>query len=149
MASALPARPPRRFGPPLAFILAALSVAAITIQVFLAGLNAFLGPQWWGQHANFGHGIGGLLIAQAVATWLVRMPARSRWLSLGMVALFSLQYNFRALASLLGAPHLMALHAVNALLLFWIAMVLARWAYQAYQAAQIAPSHLRRSHHGS
>jgi mercuric ion transport protein len=149
MASALSARPSRRLGPPAAFTLAALNAAGITVQVFLAGLNVFLGPQWWGLHIALGHGIGVLLLMQAVAAWLMRLPARSRWLSLGMLALFSLQYNVRALASLLQAPYLRALHAVNALLLFWIAITLAQWACQAVHAPQIDSSHLRRSHHGS
>lgn len=137
MASALPARPSRRLGPSLAFILAALSAGGIAVQVFLAGLNVFLGPQWWGLHIALGHGIGALLLTQAAATWLIRLPARSRWLSLGMVALFGLQYNVRALASLLQAPYLMALHAVNALLLFWIAITLAGWAWQTHRTPQV------------
>jgi hypothetical protein len=97
MTSASPTRAPLRLGPPLALTLAALSAGAIVVQVFLAGLNVFLGPRWWGWHIVFGHGVGVLLLVQAAATWLTRMPARSRWLSLGMLALFSLQYNVRTL----------------------------------------------------
>jgi len=131
MASAPAAHRPLRLGPPLALTLAALTASALAVQVFLAGLNVFLGPRWWGLHIVFGHAIGVLLIVQAAAAWLIRMPARSRWLSLGMVALFGLQYNIRALASLLQAPFLIPLHAVNALALFWIAVTLAGWAYRA------------------
>ncbi|KAB8333680.1 hypothetical protein SD80_012160 [Scytonema tolypothrichoides VB-61278] len=136
MVSASPTRPPRRVGPPLVLTLAALSAGAIAVQVFLAGLNVFLGPRWWGWHIAFGHGVGVLLLVQAAATWLTRMPARSRWLSLGMVALFCLQYNARTLASLLDAPYLIPLHAVNALALFWIATTLAGWARQAGRETQ-------------
>lgn len=138
MAPASPTRPPLRAGPPLALTLAALSAGAIAVQVFLAGLNVFLGPRWWGWHIAFGHGVGVLLIAQAAAAWLTRMPARSRWLSLGMLALFGLQYNVRALASLLQAPYLIPLHAVNALALFWIAMTLAGWARQVRREPAVA-----------
>jgi hypothetical protein len=118
--------------------LATLSAGAIAVQVFLAGLNVFLGPQWWGLHIAFGHAVGVLVIIQAITAWLTRLPARSRWLSLGMVVLFGLQYNIRALAGLLHAPYLIPLHAVNALALFWIAVTLAGWAHQALRVSEVA-----------
>jgi hypothetical protein len=62
MNSAPAAHRPLRLGPPLALTLAALSAGAIAVQVFLAGLNVFLGPRWWGLHIAFGHGVGVLLI---------------------------------------------------------------------------------------
>jgi hypothetical protein len=121
----------RRPGRLLALVLAVLSAAAIVVQVFLAGLNVFLAPRWWSAHIAFGHSIGPLLIALAVTIWLAGLPARARWLSLAMVLLFGLQYNVRGLASLLQAPYLIPLHAVNALALFWIAVTLATWTWQA------------------
>lgn len=42
-------------GPSLALTLAVLSAGAIAVEVFLAGLNVFLGPRWWGTHIAFGH----------------------------------------------------------------------------------------------
>ena len=146
MVSASPTRPPLRLGPPLALTLAALSTCAIAVQVFLAGLNVFLGPRWWGWHIVFGHSVGVLLLVQAAATWLTRMPPRSRWLSLGMVALFGLQYNVRMLASLMEAPYLIPLHAVNALALFWIATTLAAWARQAGHEAQASDGRVSDPH---
>lgn len=78
--------------------------------------------------------------ARRVVTWLTGMPARSRWLSLGMLVLFGLQYNVRALATLLHAPYLIPLHAVNALALFWIASTLAGWARQNMRRARVTGS---------
>jgi hypothetical protein len=127
-----------RIGPRLALTLAVLSAGGIAVQVFLAGLNVFLGPLWWGTHIAFGHAVGVVMIVQAVTAWLTRLPARSRWLSLGMLALFALQYNVRVLAGLLHAPYLIPLHAVNALALFWIAVTLAGWARQALRVSEVA-----------
>jgi hypothetical protein len=127
-------REPSVVGPILVLTLAVASLADLATQVFLAGLNVFLGPRWWAWHITFGHAIGVLLVVQSAATWLARMPARSRWLSLGMIVLFGFQYWARPLAGLLQAPYLIPLHAVNALLLFWVALTLAGWAWQAFQS---------------
>jgi len=129
-------RPP--IGNVLALVLAVASAIAIAAQVFLAGMNVFLGPRWWAWHITLGHATGALLLMQALIAWLAWLPARSRWLSLGMVALFGLQYNVRALASLFYAPYLIPLHAVNALFLFWIAVTLAGWALKSCNDVQVA-----------
>lgn len=65
---------------------------------------------------------------QAVTAWVVWLPRQVRWLSLGLVALYGLQYNIFAVAGLLGTPYVIPLHAVNVLALFWGAMWLAQWA---------------------
>lgn len=128
----------RRFGPLLVLTIGVLSAVAIVVQIFLVGLNVFISPEWWGAHVNLGHATGGLLVLQAVVTWATRAPARARWLSLGMVLLFGLQYNVRPLAGLLRTPYVIPLHAVNALLLFWIAVTLAGWAWQTYRSPRRA-----------
>jgi hypothetical protein len=105
---------------------ARLVAAGIAAQVFLAGLNVFLRPVYWGLHINLGHAVGGVVMLMLVLALAGRLAARVRWGSALMLLLFGLQYNARALAGLVGVPELSALHAVNALALFWLALALAR-----------------------
>ncbi len=105
--------------------LAAIIAVSIMVQVFLAGMNVFLSPRWLGAHMQLGHLIGGLIIGLPLLAFVAGLPPRVRWLSLAMVLLFGLQYNHRNLALLFGLPHLAAIHAVNALVLFWLAVYLA------------------------
>jgi hypothetical protein len=108
--------------------MAWLIVAMIAAQVFLAGMNVFVGPRWWGWHIQSGHAIGGMIGLLALLGFGGRFPGRIRWLTLALLGLFALQYNHRLIAGALGIPSLAAIHAVNALVLFWLAVSLARWA---------------------
>jgi hypothetical protein len=58
-----------------------------------------------------------------IAAFVGRLPARAKWLSLAALLLIGLQY---ALVEI-DLPGLAALHPVNALLIFWLAISLARW----------------------
>lgn len=106
-----------------------LLAAAIIAQVFLAGLNVFLAPRYWASHISLGHAIGGGVLLALVLALLGRLPCRVQALNGLMLLLFALQYNHRLLAGALGVPGLAALHAVNALLLFWCAVTLGRWSW--------------------
>lgn len=106
-----------------------LIVAGIVVQVFLAGLHVFLPSRWLGLHIQLGHAIGPLLVLAALGAWAIRLPRRVRWLSLVLVLLFGLQYQFRTIAWLAGVPALAGLHAVNALVLFLAAVTLSRWVW--------------------
>ncbi|GAB4214189.1 MAG: hypothetical protein OHK0022_52360 [Roseiflexaceae bacterium] len=107
----------------LAWLLAGTMLA----QVFLAGMNVFTQPRWWGLHIQLGHAIGGGLMLLALVAWLGRLPTRLRWCALLALGLFALQYNHRTIAGLFHLPALAALHAANALVLFWLTTSLARW----------------------
>lgn len=111
-------------------VCAWLVAASIMVQVFLAGLNVFLGPRWLGSHITFGHMIGAEIIGLLLLALIAHMPRRVWLLNLLMVGLFALQYNHRALGAAFGLPQLAALHAVNALVLFWSATTLGRWSWQ-------------------
>jgi len=111
-------------------IVAWLLVVCVAIQVFLAGLNVFLSPVWWGMHIQFGHWIGYVLIALLILVFAGQLPRSLRWLTVLTFVLYVLQYNFRNLAGLVGVPALAALHPVNALLIFWCAVTLGRSSWQ-------------------
>jgi hypothetical protein len=59
-----------------------------------------------------------------------RFPHQIRWLTIVVFVLYGMQYNFRQLGALFGVPQLAALHAVNAVVLFWCATTLARQAWR-------------------
>lgn len=118
--------------------LAWLLSGGIAAQVFLAGLNVFLQPVWWGAHIQLGHALGALLLALVLVGFAARVPGAMRWLGIGLVLLFGFQYNARLVAGLLQLPELAALHAVNALVLFWGAITLARRAWRLTRGAAAA-----------
>jgi hypothetical protein len=81
-------------------VVAWLFVAAVLSQIFLAGLSLFALAANWGAHQEFGYGISFLALLLVVLAFPGRIPrAIVRWL---------------------------ALHPLNALAVFWIALTHAR-----------------------
>jgi len=112
------------------FVIASLLSMSIAVQVFLAGLNVFGQPRWWGTHIQAGHWIGVLVLALVLLAFVGRFLPYIRWLTIAVLGLYGMQYNFRQIAALFGVPQLAALHAVNALVLFWCATMLARQSWR-------------------
>jgi uncharacterized membrane protein len=107
--------------------LAWLFVAGICVQVFLAGLSIFSDSATWATHRSFGYTVMGLLVLLVVLSAVVARQPRGR---IGWTLLLLLDYvvqtilpNFRT-----SAPAISALHPVNALILFVLAVAVARWA---------------------
>ena len=108
----------------LAFrILAWLFAGGVAVQVFFAGLGIFAGPEWWSAHTTFVHLVEVLPVLMLIAAFIGRLPAPAKWLSLAAFLLIGLQYALVAL----DLPEVTAFHPVNALLIFWLAISLARW----------------------
>lgn len=104
----------------LAFrILAWLYVCGLFGQVFLAGL-AVWGEGPWDWHKNFVHILEFIPIIMAGLAFVGRLPSRMRWLTIVAVVQIAMQYAL--VKSGIGAVS--ALHAVNALLLFWVAVMM-------------------------
>lgn len=99
-----------------------LYAAAVLVQVFLAGLSIFDSPTRWPDHVQFGQMIGAFTALMLAFAVLGRLP----WLIVGLAfaefMLYGMQYPFAD--SSIGA--LAALHAVNALVMFWLAVTLAQ-----------------------
>jgi hypothetical protein len=110
-------------------LLAAVYLACVVLQVFFAGLGLFVNSSDLQLHrvfANYFEFGSVLLFALSFAG---RIRGRLRWLPLGLFALTSLQHmTVRTFTGLLPA-----LHTVDALLLFWIALHLTqrswRWLF--------------------
>jgi uncharacterized membrane protein YhaH (DUF805 family) len=79
--------------------------------------------------------IGGLVLLLPVLAFAGRFGRSIGWLSVLMLGLYVVQYNHRALAALMEVPALAAIHAVNALFLFLLAVTLARRAWRVVRDA--------------
>jgi Family of unknown function (DUF6220) len=113
-------------------------VAAIVIQVFLAGAAiANLGGSGdFGAHIEFGYTWVGLAaLAVLVTALLARRPRRDVGIAAGLLGLYIVQTALpSAKASM---PAIAALHPVNALLLFALATWYARRAWAAARAPAV------------
>ncbi|HEX7057075.1 MAG TPA: DUF6220 domain-containing protein [Bacilli bacterium] len=105
-------------------VLAILFGICVLIQVFLAGLAIFYGPDNWSRHTSFIHLFEYLPILMFILSFFGRIKGAARWLSFGLILLIMVQY-----ATVKGLPevgYLAALHPVVALLIFWAAIVVIR-----------------------
>ena len=111
--------------------VAALFVAMIVIQVFLAGaaLSSLGGSGDFGTHVEFGYTWIGMAALLMVLTALAaRRPRREVAITLGILVLYIVQTLFPAAKTSL--PAVAALHPVNALLLFGLSAWYARRAWR-------------------
>ncbi|MGH2493292.1 MAG: DUF6220 domain-containing protein [Ktedonobacteraceae bacterium] len=120
----------RRFARLGSFVLGGLFALAILLQVFLAGGGIFAASSWWPMHKVFGMAISLLPLAFLVLAWIGQLGRRSLWLSGLAIVLVVLQSFLVTLSGTLGVPVLAALHPVNALVIFALALWLALRAWQ-------------------
>ena len=107
-------------------IAAWLLAAAVLGQIFLAGRAVFVGPDWWQKHRDFVHTFEWLSPLSVILAYLARAPRGAKVLAWLTVVLLFLAYATAGLQSSLGRVGLAAFHPVNAALLFWTAIELAR-----------------------
>lgn len=115
---------------------AAVFVAAIVIQVFLAGMaiTNLGGSGDFSGHIEFGYtwvGLAGLAVV--LTALLARRPRRDVGTSLGLLVLYIVQTLLPAARA--SMPSVAALHPVNAMLLFGLAAWYARRTWLATRAA--------------
>ena len=111
-------------------LAAAVFVAAIVIQVFLAGaaLSNLGGSGEFGTHIEFGYtGVGLAALAVFVTALIARRPRRDSLIAAGLLVLYIVQ---TMLPSARGSmPIVAALHPLNAMILFVLAIWYARHAW--------------------
>lgn len=106
-------------------ILAAAFLAAIVMQVFLAGAGIFASGVWLARHVAFVEWFQPIPLFLAATAFWGRMSWFARLAPLGAFAGIALQYEF-----VKASPQLVAgLHTVTALLLFWLAYEMTRRAW--------------------
>ncbi len=107
-------------------VLAWLFALCILIQVFLAGLSIFTSPTFWMTHVNFAHFFEYIPFFLLILALLGRLPRAITLLSLLLIVQFALQYAFIQSAGSLGIAAIAAFHPVNAVVMFWVALYVAR-----------------------
>lgn len=109
----------------LAFIgVAWVFLACVVVQVFLAGLGVFAGAHNFSLHRGFGYAFGWLTLVLLLLALAGRLGRRWIGLSALILVLFAMQSVFVAFREVM--PPLAALHPVNALAIFGVALHLAR-----------------------
>jgi hypothetical protein len=105
-------------------ILAWAYVAALAIQVFFAGLYVFAGASNIELHRNMAHVIGALTALLIAATFVGRVPEKR--LVFAVLGLLVVQGMLVHLNQWFGLSVVAALHPVNALVLTYAALTLAK-----------------------
>lgn len=109
----------------IAFISAiGLFLAAIALQVFLAGMSIFAGASWWRIHMLTGSIILTLPILLAGLAVLGRLPRAHLLVSVLLLGQVILQVAFIEIGAKTGARWFAALHPVNALAMFMVGLLL-------------------------
>lgn len=107
-----------------------LFVLCIIFQVFLAGLSIFDGGTWQSVHVAAGRVFNFVPLVLILLAIIARLPRLIIWLSVMLFVQYELQVAFIELAGHFGAPVIAAFHPVNAMIMFWITVVVARKAEQ-------------------
>ena len=111
-------------------VLAWAFAGCVAVQVFLAGMATFVDAARWAWHTSFVHAFEGPPLLMLPLAFLARAPAAMRWLTGALFALIGLQY---LTANVGGIPS--ALHPVNALVIFWVAVHLGQRAWRVTRPA--------------
>lgn len=106
-------------------------VAAVVVQVFLAGLGLFAGSENWRTHVEFGYSaVWIVILLLPIFALVARLPRREIGLSFLLLALYIPQCLLPPLVRA-GAPgFIAAFHPVNALLMFGLAVRIGLQAWQ-------------------
>lgn len=107
-------------------LLSGLFAICVVIQVFIAGMAVFVDPANWSLHTTFIHVFELLPFVMLVVAFIGRLPRTLKLLPVGLWVLIMVQY---ATASLFGSL-VAAIHPVNALVIFWLAVITTRRAWR-------------------
>ncbi|HEY0756919.1 MAG TPA: DUF6220 domain-containing protein [Ktedonobacteraceae bacterium] len=103
-----------------------LFALCLLVQFFLAGLGVFAGPEWFGVHAIFAFFFEFLTIIMLALALLGRFPRSIPLFSLLLIGQFFLQYTFIELGRSLNVIFIAAFHPVNAAIMLWVTIYVAR-----------------------
>lgn len=105
-------------------ILAWVYLASLAIQVFFAGMHVFVGASNIELHRNMAHVIGVLTVLLIASVFVGRVPEKR--LMLGVLGLLVVQGMLVHVGQWFGLWTIAALHPVNALVLTYASLTLAR-----------------------
>jgi hypothetical protein len=117
-------------------ILALLFVGAVIMQVFFAGATLLSDAHYLIDHRSLGEAMWPLPVLMILVSLAARLPRRHVLLSILLLVLYAMQYMVIHVFPSMGMPTAFrALHAVNALLLFWLALHLAKSTWRMIRVA--------------
>lgn len=95
-------------------------MVGVLIQVYLAGMAVFVDPTYWGLHTTFVHILELIPAIMLVLAFIGGLPREMKLIPVGLFVLIIVQY---ATAIAFSGTVVAALHPVNALVMFAIAMI--------------------------
>lgn len=108
-----------------AFVIVAwVLVACLVVQFFLVGLDLFEAIGESELHRDFAYLYGWLTPILVLLATVAGVPRRVLLLSVALLALYAIQTYLPTISETL--PRIAAFHAINALLVFWLAVQVAR-----------------------
>jgi uncharacterized protein DUF6220 len=108
-------------------VIAWVLVAGLLVQIFLAGLGVFRGPESFPTHRDFGYVLELLPILLLIFGLVAGLGRRPAILAAAIFGLFLLQSVFVALRA--SNPEVAALHPVNGFVITFLAVLVARDAW--------------------
>jgi Family of unknown function (DUF6220) len=124
-------RLPRRVPLVIYTALAVVFLLSVVVQVFLAGAGIFASASWLSNHGILGHILPVIPLFMVILGLVGRLPRPINWLTVLLLVLVYIQPWFIYLGRGVGMPLFAALHPVNALAIFTLAL------YLLYRARQI------------
>ncbi|MBV9231441.1 MAG: hypothetical protein JOZ18_19185 [Chloroflexi bacterium] len=121
--------PLRRFGRRGALVLSSLLALSVLLEVFLAGGGIFTSSSWWPLHIILGLVLTLFPIVFLLLAWMGQLGRESVWLGVLTLLLIILQSFLVEIPRRIGLPILSALHPVNAVVIFGLAVFLAQRAW--------------------
>lgn len=103
-------------------------LAAIGLQIFFAGMYVFVGAEKLELHRTFAHAFVLLSVLMIAAAFIGRVDGRSKRLTFALLGLLTLQGMLVHVGQWFGLWTISALHPVNALVLAYTSLTLARHA---------------------
>lgn len=113
----------------------ALMLAGIVLQIFFAGAALLVDSSFLEAHRNFAHVLELFAILLPILALLARQPWRITLLSLLPFFLIGTQYVYLFALTGMGLPlWTRGLHAVNAIVIYWLMLRLSRTAWGLWRA---------------
>lgn len=111
-----------------------LMLVGIVLQIFFAGAALLVNSSYLEMHRAFAHFLELFAILLPVVALVARQPARITLLSLLPFFLIGMQYFFLYSLTSMGLPlWTRGLHAVNAVVIYWITLRLSRAGWQLWR----------------
>ncbi|MCC6455789.1 MAG: hypothetical protein IT328_12635 [Caldilineaceae bacterium] len=112
-----------------------LFIAGVVLQVFFAGASLLVNSAYLEYHRVFAHILELFAMLLPLLALVARQPWRITLLSLLPFVLIAMQYVFLWALTGMGLPlWTRGLHAVNALVIYWVMLRLSRSAWQLWRA---------------